>query len=406
MMSLKAVSSKAMAVALLIGGAAFVPITTGVASASSKTINVFVTGTFSAPSGAASFPQSEAAIKAQFDAVNAAGGVGGHKVKAITCDDQGSPNAGATCAREAVSDHVVAVVEGFTDEAPSEAPIFEAAHIAVIPGSPNTPTDTAGSVYYAGSGGTLAEIAGAGEALAQAGCKEVVAVRLDVAATAPLATLFDDGAIAGGAKAGPTIVTGLNQPTFGPTVAAAQSSGADCLGAFVEPAQCLELLTAGVPVGIKYVGGSSGAFTQQEITQLGSSANNHIIIGSSFPPVTSNIAGMVKFRNTMKKYATKADASDTQALRSWFGGLIFTQVGSKISGAITAASFLHAISHAAAVNTDGITVPINFTHKSGISSAPALYNGTINAQVVKAGIFAPLNKKVISTDKIIKEAGA
>lgn len=392
---------------VLAGGviaALLTPISLASASASSAPIVVFSTGTYSAPGGAASFPQSAAAIRAEIEALNASGGVNGSKIKLVTCDDQGNANSAAACANEAVSDKAVAVIEGFTDEAPSEAPILEAAHIAVIPGSPNTPVDTSGSVYYPGSGGTLAEIAGAGEALAKSGCKEVVAVRLDVSATAPLATLFDDGAIAGGAKAGPTIVTGMNVPDYSPTVSAAQSSGADCLGAFVEPAQCLELFTAGLPAGIKYIGGSSGAFTPQDLTQLGASANGRILVTSAFPPVNSKIAGMVTFRKQMDKYATTADASDPQALRSWFGAFIFSQVASKMSGTLTAANFLKAISHST-VNTDGITQPINFSHQSGISSAQHLFNGAVQGQGVKNGQFVQTGKP-LSTIAIIKKANA
>jgi len=70
---------------------------------------------------------------------NAAGGVNGHPIQVITCNDQADPNMAVTCAREAVADKVTALVGGLTLYDNAVFPIISAAGIPWIGLNPERP---------------------------------------------------------------------------------------------------------------------------------------------------------------------------------------------------------------------------------------------------------------------------
>ena len=61
--------------------------------------------------------------------INNAGGLGGHELKLITCNDSADPNKAADCARQAVDEGVAALVGGFTANGDAIMPILEQAGI-------------------------------------------------------------------------------------------------------------------------------------------------------------------------------------------------------------------------------------------------------------------------------------
>ncbi|MEO7123406.1 MAG: ABC transporter substrate-binding protein, partial [Lacisediminihabitans sp.] len=70
-----------------------------------------VVGSVNTKSGPAAFPEASQAAAAVFDAVNAKGGIHGHKIEYKSLDDKGDPAAAAAAAREIVgSDDAVAMV--------------------------------------------------------------------------------------------------------------------------------------------------------------------------------------------------------------------------------------------------------------------------------------------------------
>ncbi len=76
---------------------------------SGGSIEIMSFGTTSSSSGS-NAPEGDVAIRAAIKAVDDAGGINGRKVTVVSCNDQADPNQAATCARQAVSDKVAAVV--------------------------------------------------------------------------------------------------------------------------------------------------------------------------------------------------------------------------------------------------------------------------------------------------------
>ena len=101
----------------------------------------------------------------------------------ITCDDQGDPNVGATCARQAVDQKVVAVVGSFVFDASRIIPVLEDAKIPwfgeccpLVAQEFTSPISFTLGSLLPGMG------AGLGWKMAQDGCKHPVDVVLDIPA--------------------------------------------------------------------------------------------------------------------------------------------------------------------------------------------------------------------------------
>ena len=73
---------------------------------SGGSVKVFVTGPFSDPTFAV--PEALSGAQAAAAAINKAGGINGHSIQIVSCNDQLSPNSATTCADQAVRDHVTA----------------------------------------------------------------------------------------------------------------------------------------------------------------------------------------------------------------------------------------------------------------------------------------------------------
>jgi ABC-type branched-subunit amino acid transport system substrate-binding protein len=70
-----------------------------------------------------SYPDGFAAAQVAADAINAAGGIRGHKVVIDTCDDKNDPNVASSCANTLINtDHVAAMVGSFSEQADSLYP--------------------------------------------------------------------------------------------------------------------------------------------------------------------------------------------------------------------------------------------------------------------------------------------
>lgn len=119
----------------------------GSGSSSSASKSPIVLGqvtTVSSPTFA--FPNSSQAFQASVNAINAAGGIDGHPVQGITCNDNSNPTTAAQCATKLIQqDHAVALGGYWGIETAALLPVAQAAKIptfcddALAPGQSNYP---------------------------------------------------------------------------------------------------------------------------------------------------------------------------------------------------------------------------------------------------------------------------
>jgi len=93
-----------------------------------------------------SFPESEEAAKAMVDYLNAyRGGLDGHPIKIDWCATDGTPSGSASCAKQLIADHPVAII-GASDLASADTlPAYAKAHLAYLGGMDFTPVESEAS---------------------------------------------------------------------------------------------------------------------------------------------------------------------------------------------------------------------------------------------------------------------
>jgi ABC-type branched-subunit amino acid transport system substrate-binding protein len=78
------------------------------------------------------FPGDVGAARAAINAINAKGGLSGHKLNLIYCNDKGDPNQAQICAHQMVSSKVIATVGGASLNDKLIQPILAAANISML----------------------------------------------------------------------------------------------------------------------------------------------------------------------------------------------------------------------------------------------------------------------------------
>ncbi|WP_369260249.1 ABC transporter substrate-binding protein [Streptomyces sp. R35] len=124
--------------------------------------------------------------------INAQGGINGHQLKVITCNDHNDFVDAAKCAQRAVDEKVVAVVGSYSQHGRSFLTPLESAGIPYIGGYGVTNDEFTSPLSYPVNGGEPALLAGLGEQLGK-DCGPVALARPDTAAGDQLPVLLNSG---------------------------------------------------------------------------------------------------------------------------------------------------------------------------------------------------------------------
>jgi ABC-type branched-subunit amino acid transport system substrate-binding protein len=100
-------------------------------------INVGITDNVGSPVG--SHPGAPAVVVASARALNRGGGLHGHPLGVVFCNNQSDPNMSQSCARQFVADNVVALLGGNDNNDALSEPILQAGNIPTIAMTPNSP---------------------------------------------------------------------------------------------------------------------------------------------------------------------------------------------------------------------------------------------------------------------------
>lgn len=124
--------------------------------------------------------------------VNSQGGIDGHELRVLTCNEQNSPAGAAACARRAVREKAVAVVGSYSQNGRAFMAPLEAAGIPYIGGYGIAEDEFTSSLSYPVNGGVASLVAGHGMQLADS-CEKVSLVRPDTTAGDRLPELLNSG---------------------------------------------------------------------------------------------------------------------------------------------------------------------------------------------------------------------
>ncbi|MCP9944229.1 ABC transporter substrate-binding protein [Streptomyces somaliensis] len=141
---------------------------------------------------ATNMPGMPAMAEAYARWTNSQGGLAGHELRVITCNEGNTATGAATCARKAVKEGVAAVVGSYSQHGRAFMATLEAANIPYIGGYGLSDEEFTSYLSYPVNGGQVALLAGNGVQLA-ASCERVSLVRPDTIAGDYLHALLNSG---------------------------------------------------------------------------------------------------------------------------------------------------------------------------------------------------------------------
>ncbi|WP_354643187.1 ABC transporter substrate-binding protein [Kitasatospora camelliae] len=322
----------------------------------------------------------------------ARGGLNGHRLRVLTCDERDSAEGAAACARQAVDARAVAVIGAFGEHADGVMPVLEAAGIPYLGGYGMSGAEFSSPLSYPVSGGTPALIAGSGRQLVAAGCKQVALVRPDTRAGDTLTRYLSTALRPTGVRL-VDVKTPEKDPDF--QAVARQALGQDqrggCVSNALDPERSLKLLDAYRRLAPRntLLASVAGSVQQSVIESIsgGNGALDGALATGWYPPATSKVWDDLR---TVAGGDRRIDVSDLGVQTTWVAYQVFLQAADRIHSAgqpLTAKALRAQLDSGDSLDTGGATPPLNWGMTDMLPSAesPRLTNTWVTYQQIKGG---------------------
>ncbi|MGW3166409.1 ABC transporter substrate-binding protein [Streptomyces sp. NPDC001142] len=349
--------------------------------------------------------------------VNENGGLNGHELRVVTCDEADTPVGAANCARLAVEKKAVAVVGSYSRHGSSFMPPLETAGIPFLGGYGASEEEFSSYNSFPVNGGQSALLAGNARQLARR-CDRVSVVRPDTLGGDGQAWLLKTG-LTDADRPAPADIRAAEAATSyddaaGRALRAAGRSGG-CVTAvlgsrtetFFDSFRRLEPSYG--EVRISSVLGSVG---QQMIDSTGgrkSPFEGAYVTGWYPAPSDSRWNEM---RAVVRKHAfgdNRIDADDPGVQTTWIAYTALKEIVKTIdSPQVTAGKVVGALGHGPRIETGGLTPPLRwrFSDTLGSSAYPRIVNSKVTFQVVRDGRLVEDKKGFVDVAETLSDASA
>ncbi|MER8183082.1 ABC transporter substrate-binding protein [Kitasatospora sp. NPDC094015] len=350
-----------------------------------------------APSGtgATDRPGMTALAEAIGRELNSTGGLDGHKLRVLTCNEQNTADGVAACAQQAIDAHVVAVIGSYSQYGSDFMPALERAGIPYLGGYGLSSPEFSSPLSYPVAGGSPALIAGSGRQLVEAGCKSVALIRPDTRAGDTLVNYLSGALKPAGVK-----LTDVPAPekSNNYTDYARRAIGDDRTGNCVISALGSEptsnLLDPYRRLAPKHTQLASviGSFQQSVVDATGGDAGPlRGAYATGWYPVESSPVWDA-LRKTARGFGTgeaMIDPSDPGVQTTWVAYEVFRQAAARAdkSKPLSARTLAKVLDSGDPIETGGATPPLNWGLTSMLPSAdtPRLVNTSVTFQQVQGG---------------------
>jgi len=357
----------------------------------------------------------QAGVKAAVDAINAKGGIDGHKIDYEFCSDGpapvGDPNSTANCAAKAVQEGVTALVGSLMVFSDSAYPTLARADIPAISAlGYSTPDNNNPLSYVMGSGYT--NVAGEGMVSAQLGCKKAGIISQDGLPTDPeIVGSFAAGVKLGGGQVADPVLVPEGTLDFNSSVAKLKSEGVDCItDGFPATAQLQPILQAAHAAGGLKVVGPLDLLSDQTMKTLGPLAEGYVAVDSAFAnaPADQNDTSVMnadqkQMMADLQKYAPEVVDTGRQAWIGYGAVKIYEAAAKKV---LDAGEKVTSKSLKAALDTvqipDSIWPALDFS-QPGPGKASRVFNTKVNFFVVKNGKITAIDREAHDVGQAIKD---
>ncbi|SNQ46794.1 conserved exported hypothetical protein [Frankia canadensis] len=368
--------------------------------ANGKVVLSIIVPTHTAPPTA---PHAISAVRAAATAINAKGGINGKQIEIRTCNENGNPNDAVKCARQAVSDHSVAVVGSYSNSSNQLIAPLVKAGIPLVGFNAITPADYACAVCYTFDAGNTLSFAGMPAALRASGARTVTAVTLDLAAAAANVSAVEQAAKAAGLQTVPPVKVGVTSTDLAPAVQAVIGSKADAAVSVLPTEQTTAFIRAADQAKAPFTFGVVDAQVQSVLSQFRGTQGDHVLAVGAYPPLDATAAypGLVQYKTELDAQEKTGDKDaatrDSISLRAWLSVHVVAQAAAGITGDITAASLNNGFRTAKDIDLYGIQpkwTPSAKGHVPGfdrVSNARVFFMRINNSKLVPAKPIAGLD---------------
>ncbi|WP_406093924.1 ABC transporter substrate-binding protein [Streptomyces sp. NBC_01013] len=349
--------------------------------------------------------------------INGEGGIDGHELRVITCDEQDTSIGAGNCARRAVKEKAVAVLGSYSRHGRAFMAPLEVAGIPYIGGYGASEEEFRSYMSYPVTGGQSALLAGNARQLART-CGRVSLVRPDTLGGDSQAWLLNTGLTEAGRPA-PLDVQAAEETTSyddaaGRALAGAGTDGGcvtavlgDRTETFFDSFRRLE--PDGGSVRISSVLGSIG---QPLIDRTGGreSPFEGAYVTGWYPPPGDTHWDLM--RQVISKHAfgdNRIDPDDTGVQTTWIAYTALKSIVESLNEAdITSRKVTKALNDGTPVSTGGLTPALRWRYEDmiGSSSYPRIVNSKVTFQIVRDGRLVADKKGFVDVTETLSDASA
>ncbi|MET7645583.1 ABC transporter substrate-binding protein [Streptomyces sp. NPDC005426] len=348
---------------------------------------------------------------------NGEGGIDGHRLRVITCDEQDTSIGAGNCARRAVKEKAVAVLGSYSRHGRAFMAPLEVAGIPYIGGYGASEEEFRSYMSYPVTGGQSALLAGNAKQLA-ATCDQVSLVRPDTLGGDSQAWLLNTG-LTEARRPAPVDVRTAEEATSYDEAAGRALDGAGTHGGCVTAVlgdrtetffdSFRRLEPTGGSVRISSVLGSIG---QPLIDRTGGreSPFEGAYVTGWYP--APGDARWDQMRRVISEHAfgdNRIDPNDTGVQTTWIAYTALKSIIESLNEAdITSRKVTKALNAGARVDTGGLTPTLRWRYEDmiGSSSYPRIVNGKVTFQVVRDGRLIADRKGFVDVTKTLSDASA
>jgi ABC-type branched-subunit amino acid transport system substrate-binding protein len=373
----------------------------GNSGGSASEIKLMVIGDISSP--VISAPQIVTGAQAAAKAINAKGGIAGHQIQILSCNDQDDPNVAANCARQAISDKVSAVVGMLSLQSGSVDPILQSANIASIGGEDISPEDHTNPISFPIVSSNVAFLATALTMPGYNDCRHPAVLTENNPTSVGGAVVIKKFFAAEVPAAAPVKIVQVSATAtdISAPVADLMSGGTDCVFPLGAPNVDLELVKDVYSSGQKAKISLVGSTPLSSLLQLGSAAKG-VYMSSEFELPGTSPQGDA-FASAMKSVDPSA-VQDSNAEGAYAGVKIF-QYATKSLKNFDAKSVLDALNSAKNIDI-GVCAPFSsFPANSGVPGLPRVFDYSMYGYVVSGNTLKATSNQPIDVRSALKQFG-
>ncbi len=295
---------------------------------------------------AGSFPEMRESLQASFDYINKElGGVNGHPLKLTACATDASPASSTTCARQMVSDKVVAVAAGVDFGSSGSLPVLESAKIPYVGGEPILPPELTNPDSWSFVGGSVGAFPGQAYYIAKVlKAKKVAILTTANPAGEAAATTYGKNVLNNLGVSDVKIVTAAaDAADFTAPVQQVAADKPDVVMVLFSSQGCSRIMQAKSSLGVTSQFFYAGSCADAGVVKAGGSGAEGAYFNSELMGYNSDDPQVTIYRNAMKTYSPKTVISGFGQNGFETGMNLYALLKKLPEGGITSAALITAL---------------------------------------------------------------